>query len=596
MWRVKMSVIAAVLTCMEMTAYPQNINLIKEFMGASEVEEMNPYDVERLENLLEHPLKLNHVSLSKLEESGLLSRYQMASLSDYRARHGDVLSFNELAVVDGFSHDFVSRLAPFVSLESGRQPGAAAGSSIDNDISVRTSLKSNSSITYGMKYKLAVGERITGGLSVSRTSDAAAMEPDAFSGHLAFHFMRRPGKIVLGDFNARFGQGLALWNGMSFSGLTSASSFMRKASGISAASSFTGRYSLRGVAAEVSFGHFKVAALTSVAGTCDSYQILPAANLSWFMSNGLVSLTHYADFSLDSVSAVIPDMKTSADVAFCFSGIDFFAETAFDWVAVRAAALAGVSIPAGDDVRLAAMLRYYPSGYTPSRSAAARSTTKCTNEYAFSMAADYWAGRWVTLNGSTGFGTSSRRISGKSSADFAYFPETKSKDRSVKSIQIKVQTEFSWLISPSFKVSARIAERIRTWGDRFRTDVRTDLSYISDRFLATLRINALTCVGFGLLGYLEGGYRTDRLGFFLRAGFFGIDNWADRIYAYERDAPGSFNVPAYYGRGAWIAVNVNWRFAVWGRMYLRAASTSYPFMAEKKPGRAELKFQMVFTF
>ena len=36
---------------------------------------------------------------------------------------------------------------------------------------------------------------------------------------------------------------------------------------------------------------------------------------------------------------------------------------------------------------------------------------------------------------------------------------------------------------------------------------------------------------------------------YLRGTLFFIDEWDDRIYAYERDAPGSFNVPAYYGRG-----------------------------------------------
>ncbi len=584
-------IMAAALTGTAMKA--QNLNPIFEFMGTDSPEDMDPYDVERLEELMEHPLRLNHASESKLEESGLLSRYQIASLTDYRTRHGDILSFNELSAVDGFGPDFVAGLRPFVSLESNRLPGAVPSRRIRNDISVRSSLRTKTDPSYGLKYKLTAGDRITGGISISRTSSAGSMAPDTYSGHFAYHFKSRPGKFIIGDFNARFGQGLALWNGMSFSGLTSSSSFMKKPSGISASSSFTGGYSLRGVATDVCFGRMRITALTSFMESGESFGVMPALNGSWLFKAGRLSLTHYADFAISAAATRIPDMKTSADAAFCINGLDLFAETSLDWVSMSLAALAGMTVPAGDDVRLAAMLRYYPSSFTSARSAAARSTTKCSNEYAASFAADFNLGGWVDMNGASGFGSSARRLVGRLSADLAYFPVPKEEDATVKSIQIKAQTEWTWMISGSFKASARISERIRTWGEPFRTDVRTDFSYMSEHFLATLRINALQCADIGLLGYLEGGYKAVNLSIYLRTGLFRIDNWDDRIYAYERDAPGSFNVPAYYGRGLWAALTMSWKFARWGRMYMRSAMTSYPFMEEKKPGRAELKLQMV---
>ena len=97
---------------------------------------------------------------------------------------------------------------------------------------------------------------------------------------------------------------------------------------------------------------------------------------------------------------------------------------------------------------------------------------------------------------------------------------------------------------------------------------------------------------------MEGGLKRDRLSLYLRQGLFLIDHWEDRIYAYERDAPGNFNVPAYYGRGVWTALTGAWRFAHRGRIYLRAGLTAYPFMRKekKKPGKAELKLQYVCSF
>ena len=82
---------------------------------------------------------------------------------------------------------------------------------------------------------------------------------------------------------------------------------------------------------------------------------------------------------------------------------------------------------------------------------------------------------------------------------------------------------------------------------------------------------------------------------YLRCGIFKADDWADRIYVYERDAPGSFNVPAYYGRGIWTSGYVSWRFAGWGSLYVRSSYVSYPMMREKKkPGKAELKLMLRF--
>ncbi len=595
MWRAVVIIIILLASCHEITLKAQNHEPVLTFLGTDNPEELSPYDIERLEDFLAHPLKLNYVSESKLEESGLFSHYQAASLSDYRSRHGDVLSFSELSAVDGFGHEFVAKLRPFVSLESSRLPGAPARTVVNHDISIRSSIRRGSPLNYGLKYKLTAGESITGGISVSRTSEAPKASPDACSGHLAFHFRRRSGKILIGDFNARFGQGLSLWNGMTFNGLTSASSFMRKSSAISASSSFTGGYALRGAAADIRLGRTRISVLTAVANKEDSLSILPALNLSCFMRNGQISMTHYADFNSGPNSTYISDMKTSADIAFCIRGTDVFAEIACDWVSSKLAALAGISVPAGENIRFASMLRYYPSMYSSLRSAAARSTTVCSNEYAASLAMDFSAGGWMNMNGVSGFGSGVRRHVGNASLDCAYFPAPKAADAVMKSIQIKAQTEWTFMISGAFRSVIRLSERIRTWGEPFRTDLRADFSYLSSHFLANLRVNTLFCKGLGLLAYAEEGYRSERLSVYLRQGVFRVDNWSDRIYVYERDAPGSYNVPAYYGREVWAALTMNWKFSRWGRLYLRGAVTAYPFMAQKKPGRAELKFQFLFT-
>lgn len=71
---------------------------------------------------------------------------------------------------------------------------------------------------------------------------------------------------------------------------------------------------------------------------------------------------------------------------------------------------------------------------------------------------------------------------------------------------------------------------------------------------ATIRADIVRSKGWGRLFYAELGYVSEGfLSAYLRFTAFDIPEWADRIYCYERDLPGSFTVPAYYRRGRAIS-------------------------------------------
>lgn len=597
--RIGVSVILMFLCCHLHSQDFSALDAMLVFSGVSSAEELSEEESERLEELIEHPLRINMLPQARLEESGLLTHYQAASLTDYRMRHGDVLSFSELAAVDGFGEEFVRRIRPFISLESSYLPGQSPHPvrTVHNDLAMRTGFKTGSSMpSYALKYRMDAGGRLYCGLAVSRSNAASGMKPEAVSGFVSWHFRKLPGKVVLGDFNARFGQGLTLWNGMGISALSSPSSFLKRGSGISLTSSFTGNYSFKGLGADFSFGPVRITSMVAMNGTGkERLSFLPAVNVVWYGSSGSLGLTHYSHFTHADHGLRIPDMKTSFDAAFCIRGTDIFAETSFDWVAGTLAVLAGTAFRVGEDVRLASMVRYYPSSYSCAWSAAARSTTKCTNEYALSASGELSSGRWITVDGGGSNASNVRRITGTLSADLACFPEPKS-DEGERSIQIKALTDWKIMLSDRFRLALRVSERIRSWGEPFRTELRSELSYMKSPWLMNIRLDAVKCDGWGLLGYMESGYRDDRLSLYLRLGLFAIDDWDDRIYVYERNVPGTFSVPAYYGRGVWTAFSGGWKYARWGKAYLRAAMTSYPFMKQKKSGKAELKLQLVFDF
>ena len=574
--------------------HPEMMESVHQLTGISDMEEMDPDEMHRYERLSSDPLDLNFASDARLRQSGLFSTYQLASLRQYRQDYGNVMSLSELSKIDGFSEDFVYMISPFVSVGN-TSVSFLQGQRWNSKAVLRGGLKAGQNL-YGLRYEGKKGERISCSFAMNHSYAASKQFPDSFTGNVSFRSRSGRLALVAGAFNARFGQGLAMWNGLTVGGLTSTSGFYKRQTGISPSSSFTGSTAMRGIAAEFSTPLWNVSCGGSMSFN-KGFDSCTALNVSRFLPNGRVGCTHYACLAVSHGEVRIPDMKTSVDAAWCIRGTDLFAEACYDWINAKPAFLSGTVFPLASWVRTAVMLRYYPSGYSSGLSASARSTNSSTNEYALSLAGDFRLGHNVVFNAPSRYKTSMNRVTGNISVDVAHFPEPKQKDDN-KSFQLKLNMAWTVLVSSSWKVSFRFSERIRSWGQPFKTQLRADAGYSSGKWMANLRADILKCVGTGLLAYLEGGYGSDRYGVYLRQGVFIIDDWDDRIYVYERDAPGSFSVPAFYGRGVWTSFVADWKPARWIKLYLRGSVTSYPFMSgvKKKPGKAELKLQSVFTF
>ena len=533
------------------------IEEVMRFMGVDSPEDLDAAEVERLEDYLERPLRINMASQSRIQASGLLSPYQMASLSDYRARHGNVMSYAELAAVDGFGTEAVRKLRPFISLEC-REVHAEAMKP-RHDLAVKTAGKVTGmpvegDWNYGLKYRFRT-DRMTASIGTSKPYSSESPWPETYTGSLSVDFSKI--RVVMGDFNARFGQGLALWSGAFMTSLNTPDAFMKKPSGISGTWSFTGSSALTGVTAETTAGRLKISAMMAVPGVKDMKRhpekvtLLPAANLTYLTRYGHASVTYAGS-------------KVSIDEAFCIRGVNLFSEAAYDFAERRMAAVCGTQFNASEKLRLASLARYCP---------------RDSYQAAFSGA----------------FRTSSPDSEGAFSVDAVCYPLGKGKQDS-HSVQVKALAAWECALSQSLRFKLRLSERFRTWGSRFRTDLRTDFSYGNGPWLMNMRLNALRCVGTAFVGYLEEGRKTEEMSVYLRQGVFFVDDWEDRIYVYERDAPGSFNVPAMYGRGWFVSavasVRINWKI----RLYARASYTGYQFMPDekRKPGKAELKLQAVF--
>lgn len=591
--------------------------------GALYEEDMGAEDAEVIDDLMSDPVRINMASESRLLESGIFSGYQVASIMDYRTRNGDILSAEELAGLDGFCREYVSMISGLVSFVSDALPGSSSSgkSFVDNHLTLKSSAKSQNGeydFSYGLKYKLSVSDRFVFGFTGRCSYDSELWPPEAFSFHAVYYGRKFLGKLVVGDFNTRFGQGLSMWSGFSMSGIPSHGAFVKRPSGISPYWSYSGEGSHRGVAADLKLGDCTLTLFSAVDGARElldsdkdaELSLVPGLNVSWIGMNAQASLTCFAAsvpflcrqegkyiYGLTD-GAFFRECLASADFRISVKGVELFSEMAMDMISLTPAALAGCRLYPGSNIDLAFGVRYYPQRYSSSFSGALRSGGGCSNEHGLALSGAFRAGERVTLKGRTGFGSSAFRHDGNFSVDCSYSPGPRY-GVDEPSLQCKALLSYLYRLSPSLSSLYRISGRYRTYGTAFRCDVRCDLRYDDGRFLASVRLNALKCKGLGLLSYLEGGWKEDKFKAYLRGGLFRVDDWDDRIYAYERDAPGNFSVPAYYGRGFWTSAVCGIRASHWGRLYLRASYIGYPWMSpgdeKKKPGKAELKLQLVFN-
>ena len=526
--------------------------------GASQMEELEESAVEVFENFRSHPVAINCCPKSRLLSCGLLSRYQVASLLDYRQRCGDVLSVTELGAVDGFGGRTAEALRYFVTFEG---TASRPRTGVRQSLTVKGSGRlggADTSACGGLKYHLEAGDRVEFNWCDRTTYSDRSLGIGSIGA--AYYGKKWPGKVIVGDYNARFGQGLLMWTGFSLSGVSSAQALWRNGTGLSTSKSFT--TPCRGVAADCNLG---------------SWCLSLAFDLASGGARGILNMTRTGKIWQAGVTGLVEEGRwgLSADTRIGFGGGAFFGEVALErreGVSTALACVVGAFWVPAYGTTLSGAVRAYPASFSGLSSAALRSSTKTSDEYGASLA---FQSKTFLLT-----------------ADAAHHP---SKGTS----QVKLISQFkpelalgTLTLTPVLKGSAKYTFDA-DGGQSLRVDLRSDVSASLGAFCATVRVNAVHCRDYSLLSYVEAGWKG-KFAAYIRVTSFRVDNWDDRIYVYERDAPGSFNVPACYGRG-WMGslvagVKLRERHSLW----LRASAVDYPKM-EDKAGKCEVKLQYTLS-
>jgi hypothetical protein len=376
---------------------------------------------------------------------------------------------------------------------------------------------------------------------------------------------RHPGKWILGDFGARFGQGLALWSGFSLAGFSDPASFVRRPSGLYPCRSFSPAGMHRGLAGDVQFGRFILSGFVSLPGLWEGNavgRVLPGVNLAWYGRSGQVSAT------------VFGGNVVSLEGRLCLRGADFFAEVAADGRSRGPAAVAGTVFPVGKSHRVSVVGRFCPPQFGTSWGQPVRTWSRKQGECGVAFG---W--KWKDLS---------------VTADYA------GKGADSASRQWKFYGRYPLQLSDKSMLTIKITERLRPGELLFwKTGLRVDWDGAPPGWTYRLRAEGMLCRSAAFLAYADVGRKAERWALYGRGTLFRIDHWDDRIYSYERDAPENFTVPAYYGRGYAVSLfarrrlrlSEEWRRTL--RLYARVSYTACPWGAVRRPARFEAKLQAV---
>ena len=549
----------------------QEMEDIVRASGAGEVEAIDAEEYERWCDLLTRPIGINAASEARLAASGLFSPFQIAAIGDYRATHGDILSALELAQLDGFNEEKVARLRPFLRFDGSVEPASGAGLHGDVLGAFSGSLSEGKMKTLRKaKTRLSYGERIS-----------AAWSPDG-SRYLSISGRRRPWRLILGDYKARFGQGLVLWSGFSIAGVGAPSALARTSSGISPAWSWTDGNALQGIAAEARFGRLRTSAFFSRNAAPTS-----AANASFLLRRGQLGATV---LRREKSGGKDGQVLVSADFFYGFGAVEFFGETALDLLPKAFSSVGGLRFPAGNRIRGGLAVRYYPAQYSAPLSGALRAGTKVTDESGLSFSGEYASERRRSLRGVTGFGSSVPVLRMLLTADGVRAPSGGKR-------QLKLLLRCDCQFNDAWSLQLRLSERLRSGYPTpdNRTELRSDLLWSDGRRSSTTRLHLLHSRGTSFLCYQEGGLHTKRLSAYVRGTLFFVRNWDDRIYAYEHDTPGSFSVPAFSGEGYKLSATGRYKWTVRKTLHLQSAlRASYLSYFPSSPKPAKLEFKAFF--
>jgi len=470
----------------------------------------------------------NTLYCQKIDSSAVLTPFKLQSLREYVEEYGDILSISELSHVDGFTADDAAWM-----WNNAREYLSRDMTRSRHEFSTRIKQKyGQEGFSLSGKYFFENGNRLSAGVVVD--NDPGEKFPDFLSAHIKYR------NVVVGDYSARFGQGLILWKSFSYSAMGEPSVLMKRGSGIQGYKSTDEENNLRGIAASFKIGkRLDLSVLGSYKLTDvnarDSgklHEFVAGANLTCKWEKLKVGIT-IAGYSYDGLrKVVVKDYNrlqlydgfwgnAGGDFVASFGSFRLFGEMGFDLHGAPAALLGFLWSP---DYSLEAS--FQARAFSPSY-IATHSMEDTNNELGGSAALRIIKGKWkINLNG-----------------EYSFYPWYRyNKPAGGMSFKIRAAAQYSFLESGSalFQI---------TYGGNIKMRLHLSVPIGPVSISARAESNYVGPEEMGHAFFVETSYSAKKIQLALRCTYYNTDGWSSRIYLYEKNTPQSFGSQVYYNTG-----------------------------------------------
>ena len=665
----------------------QTIEDIIEEIAANSDQELDYSDIyDDLLFFYNNKINLNSATREQLGRLHFLSEYQIDALLYYRYKHGDFISIYELQLVPGFSSEDIRNLLPFVTVAPVRkqeklkfknvlkygksslivreqfvpqtQKGYAISDSLIELDPDRARYLGDRQKIYA-RYKFAYRDRVQAGITMEKDageqffSGAQKYGFDFYSAHLQLDRIGNFNRIVAGDFQGQFGEGLVLWNGMAMSKSAFVLNIKKKPQGLRRYSSTDENRFFRGAGVTYSFKKIYVSAFASykkidgnavLTDTLDDEAILISAlqttgyhrtpseivdrhtigesvaggNVTYRgdkLDLGFTALAYKfsAELNRDLQPYQIYDFQgkenfnASLNWFYLFHDVSFFGEAAVSANGAPAI-VTGLNLPLAPQLQIATLYRYYSEAYQAYYSNAFSEGTRTQNEQGLYIGIKYmpirhWAFSFYVDNYS--FPWMRSRIYEPLTGGTEYFAQVDYNPTRSMSMYLRFKTETKAQNS-SYDSPVYIVTTYNRSGLRYNLNLRVNSLVTLKTRVETSLYKKDSDVEKGYMMYQDVQYRFADLPLSASFRFAMFDApYNARIYAYENDVLYAFSIPAYMYQGFRTYLLVKYDVSSKLTFWVRYAQTTYTDRDVISPGslteidgntKSEIKIQLRYKF
>ncbi|MFA7115642.1 MAG: hypothetical protein WC140_00175 [Bacteroidales bacterium] len=569
--------------------------------GGNNLEEIFQY----YEFLKEDPLDVNTVTENELESLLVLNIFQIMSLLEYRNDCGDILSYKELELVDGFNPDIVKMLNPYLKIKTKniskiRNHYTKQKITIKLKEKIKQKNEENDERTTTKEFYGYSSYRMfsTRGVGCGFTYKGTDYTSTKFlSGYFQLKDLRikdlkhndtgiKLKSFIVGDYRLRWGQGLLTWNSFNFKDPTSPTSmYLPEYSPMPYTSTIQDDL-YRGICLSLEKNNFKLTAAYSnnlEDGRLSEYSKLADkepfknsyyANLSWMKKhfkiglNGIyqtgtslqigtnlqtstkqqINMQLYPEKPQASVVTYLRTtnsyFKYSTDISYVTAKYRVFGEFAMD-KKVNIYSILGTTLSMGENWETGMRFQYQNVKVLSRSDRSKNIRLLCTNLL--------WHPEYYTKL--SFYSEIKRNPKGNYFYDWNLL---KIRNRIDFSREFETGELSSWFRGPiTHSLKARILYDWKNYSCRNTLKMRGGYSFICNNGLqfATKVESSIIKQRIdseyipGIAAYLETAYYHNKIKALCRFTAFNIKEWDGRLYFYERGLVEFFSIPAIRGRG-----------------------------------------------